>query len=234
MHPQRERASATTTASPSALRRTSPATTTRSCIPRNASSAYRPVMYVNYVSHAGIEGWWQYEQMSAGRAGTAYADLFNGNLVLEHSDTVMTATAIRCPLATTTTAAAAGQQLWQRLRLEDRRAPEDHGADAERHELLRLGGRRRHRALLRVHRRKRPLQGRRGHGAGAADRHFGDAGSRSRTSPTTLMTFKILQAGLAWLESTKDACGNTSTYTYVSGHETEGRLDKIHRPGWAA
>ena len=41
---------------------------------------------------------------------------------------------------------------------------------------------------------------------------------------------KILQAGLAWLESTKDACGNTSTYTYVSGHEAEGRLDKITDP----
>ena len=45
-----------------------------------------------------------------------------------------------------------------------------------------------------------------------------------------VMTFKILQAGLAWLESTKDACGNASTYTYVSGHETEGRLDKITDP----
>ena len=47
-------------------------------------------MYVNYISHAGLEGWWQYEQMSAGRAGTVYSDLFNGNMVLEHSDTVMT------------------------------------------------------------------------------------------------------------------------------------------------
>ena len=47
-------------------------------------------MYVSYVSHAGLESWWQYEQMSAGRAGTAYTDLFNGNLVFEHTDTVMT------------------------------------------------------------------------------------------------------------------------------------------------
>lgn len=47
-------------------------------------------MYVNYISHAGIEDWWQYEQRSADRAGTVYTDLFNGNMVLAHSDTVMT------------------------------------------------------------------------------------------------------------------------------------------------
>ena len=47
--------------------------------------------------------------------------------------------------------------------------------DVYKRQLLRLGRRRRHRALLRIYRRKRPLQGRRGHGAGAADRYVGDA-----------------------------------------------------------
>ena len=37
-----------------------------------------PKLYVNYVSHAGLEGWWQYETLSAGRAGTSHVDLFNG------------------------------------------------------------------------------------------------------------------------------------------------------------
>ena len=45
-----------------------------------------PCMVVNYVSHAGRQDWWQYESMSAGRAGNAYVDLFNGNLVYEHGD----------------------------------------------------------------------------------------------------------------------------------------------------
>ena len=56
----------------------------------DGTTSYRPVLYVNYVSHAGIEGWWHYETMNAGRAGTVYADIFNGNMVLSHSDTVMT------------------------------------------------------------------------------------------------------------------------------------------------
>ena len=45
-----------------------------------------PQMIVTYVSHAGRQDWWQYESMSAGRAGSAYVDLYNGNLVYEHED----------------------------------------------------------------------------------------------------------------------------------------------------
>lgn len=45
-----------------------------------------PRMYVTYVSHAGRQDWWQYESMSCGRAGSAYVDLYNGNLVYEHAD----------------------------------------------------------------------------------------------------------------------------------------------------
>jgi RHS repeat-associated protein len=54
-----------------------------------SASANRPVFYVNYISHAGLEGWRQYESRSAGRAGMVHTDLFNGNMVLEHVDTQM-------------------------------------------------------------------------------------------------------------------------------------------------
>ena len=50
------------------------------------NSSKGPCVIVNYVSHAGRKGWWQYESMNAGRAGRAYVDLFNGNLVFEHAD----------------------------------------------------------------------------------------------------------------------------------------------------
>lgn len=46
-------------------------------------SSRGPCMVVNYISHAGRKGWCQYESMSTGRAGTAYVDLYNGNLVYE-------------------------------------------------------------------------------------------------------------------------------------------------------
>ncbi len=50
------------------------------------SSDNAPCVIVDYVSHAGRQSWWQYESMAAGRAGTAYVDIFNGNLVFEHGD----------------------------------------------------------------------------------------------------------------------------------------------------
>lgn len=49
----------------------------------------RPSFIVNYISHAGLEGWWQYESLSAGRAGTMNVDIYNGNMVLAHPDTAM-------------------------------------------------------------------------------------------------------------------------------------------------
>ena len=58
------------------------------CI-RDRNTSTPPKLYVNYVSHAGLEGWWQYETLSAGRAGTSYVDLFNGNLVHSHPDVAM-------------------------------------------------------------------------------------------------------------------------------------------------
>lgn len=61
------------------------------------NSSKGPCVIVNYVSHAGRKNWWQYESMSAGRAGSAYVDLFNGNLVFEHADGATTGN--RMPVA---------------------------------------------------------------------------------------------------------------------------------------
>lgn len=49
-------------------------------------SDYAARIVVNYVSHAGRKNWWHYESMSAGRAGAAYVDIYNGNMVFEHPD----------------------------------------------------------------------------------------------------------------------------------------------------
>ena len=47
-----------------------------------------PYISVNYVSHAGRKSWWKYEGMETGRAGTVYTDIYNGNSIAEHVDTV--------------------------------------------------------------------------------------------------------------------------------------------------
>ena len=52
----------------------------------NGHTSDNPRLVINYISHAGVEGWWQYESMSAGRAGTANVDIYNGNLVFIHPD----------------------------------------------------------------------------------------------------------------------------------------------------
>ena len=59
----------------------------------------RPQFIVNYISHAGLEDWWTYEKQSAGRAGTANVDLFNGNVVFAHQDTAMSGN--RMPVSVT-------------------------------------------------------------------------------------------------------------------------------------
>ena len=53
------------------------------------SPSVAPQMVVNYVSHAGRAGWWQYEDQGIGRGGTASVDIYNGNLVYRHQDTAM-------------------------------------------------------------------------------------------------------------------------------------------------
>ncbi|MBQ9741946.1 MAG: RHS repeat protein, partial [Kiritimatiellae bacterium] len=47
----------------------------------------RPYVVIDYVSHAGVKGWWTYDTLSCGRAGSANVDLFNGNLIVHHADT---------------------------------------------------------------------------------------------------------------------------------------------------
>ena len=48
---------------------------------------YKPYVTINYVSLAGLESYLAYGQQSAGRAGTGYVSLYNGNLIFEHADT---------------------------------------------------------------------------------------------------------------------------------------------------
>ncbi len=63
------------------------------------SAGGTPCLVVDYLSHAGRQDWWQYESQSCGRAGSAYVDLFNGNLVYEHADGATTGS--RLPVAFT-------------------------------------------------------------------------------------------------------------------------------------
>ncbi|MBQ2434140.1 MAG: DNRLRE domain-containing protein, partial [Clostridia bacterium] len=49
-------------------------------------TGHEPFVVINYLSHAGVKDWWTYDSMSAGRAGSANIDLFNGNLVVHHAD----------------------------------------------------------------------------------------------------------------------------------------------------
>ena len=168
--------------------------------------------------------------MSAGRAGTVYADLFNGNMVLGHSDTVMTGN--RNPVSVS--------HYYNSCRCGDNSYGSGYGWKTDAHQKI---------TALTLNDTNYYVWE-----DGDGTEHFfeytGGSGPfkdaegmelelRINTSAMQItitdksdnvMTFKILQAGLAWLESTKDACGNTSTYAYVSGHEAEGRLDKITDP----
>ena len=49
----------------------------------------RPFLTISYVSSAGLEDYWTYHAYSAGRAGTAYVNDYNGNLVFIHDDISM-------------------------------------------------------------------------------------------------------------------------------------------------
>ena len=49
------------------------------------SEAY-PVLYINFRSNKGLESYWSYTDISAGRAGTASICEFSGNLVFTHND----------------------------------------------------------------------------------------------------------------------------------------------------
>ena len=42
--------------------------------------------------------------------------------------------------------------------------------------------------------------------------------------------FEVLETGLAWMSINRDACDNRTTYSYVKGYEKAGRIDKITDP----
>ena len=50
---------------------------------------YDPYFRMVYVNTTGVEDAWTYHTQDIGRAGTAYVNDFNGNLVLRHSDAVV-------------------------------------------------------------------------------------------------------------------------------------------------
>lgn len=51
------------------------------------TETHRPLVIIDYISRAGLENYLSYEEHAAGRAGTGYVSLFNGNLIYEHQDT---------------------------------------------------------------------------------------------------------------------------------------------------
>ena len=79
---------------------------------KGSSNDNGPRMVVNYVSHAGLENWWQYESRSAGRAGAAHVDIFNGNMVFEHPDTSMNGSRMPVSVAHYYNSCQCGEEMW--------------------------------------------------------------------------------------------------------------------------
>jgi YD repeat-containing protein len=52
----------------------------------NSETDAYPVITINYRNNKGLEDYWTYHDMSAGRAGTAYINDYTGNLVFAHND----------------------------------------------------------------------------------------------------------------------------------------------------
>ena len=195
-----------------------------------STTSYRPTMYVNYISHAGIEGWWQYEQMEAGRAGTVYADLFNGNMVLEHSDTAMTGNLM--PVSV--------NHFYNSCLSNANNYNCGYGWKTDAHQKV----------TARTHNSNNYYVWEDGDGtehffhASGSQPYKDDEGMEMELTYTSgspsyiiitdkehnQMRFNVVQSGLAWLVSARDACGNTTNYSYVSGYEAAGRLDKITDP----
>ena len=195
-----------------------------------SNTSYRPVMYVNYISHAGLEGWWQYEQMSAGRAGTVYTDLFNGNMVLEHSDTAMSGNRMpvsvnhyynscrsdvngyHCGFGWKTDA----HQKITAQTLNDTNYFVWEDGDGTEH-YFPVSGSQPYKDVEGMDMELTYTSGSPGYAIITDKEH-------------NQMRFDVVKNGLAWLVAARDACNNMVTYSYVSGHEEEGRLDKITDP----
>lgn len=50
---------------------------------------YKPFAYIKYTNSSGLEDYWTYHSIEAGRAGTGYINDYTGNLVLIHNDLSM-------------------------------------------------------------------------------------------------------------------------------------------------
>ena len=192
-----------------------------------ASSSRQPVMYLYYVSHAGVESWWQYESRSAGRAGTIYADLFNGNMVLAHTDTTMAGN--RMPVSVshyynscTSNAndyacgkgwkTSAHQKITKEtLNGTDYFVWED--GDGTEHYFAQTGS--------------QPYKDQEGMDL---ELNLYDDYIIIRDKKDNRMRFDILEQGLAMLVAVRDALNNEVTYTYVAGYEKQGRISKITDP----
>lgn len=195
-----------------------------------STKSYRPIMYVNYISHAGLEGWWQYEQMSAGRAGTVYTDLFNGNMVLGHSDTVMSGNRMPVSVNHYYNSCLSGNNDYNC----------GYGWKTDAHQKI---------TALTLNSRNYFVWT----DGDGTQHHFEQTGSQpykdsegmdmemtyTSGSPDYIiitdkehnqMRFNVVKAKLAWLVAARDACHNTVSYSYVSGCEEEGRIDTITDP----
>ena len=194
-----------------------------------ASSSRQPVMYLYYVSHAGLESWWQYESRSAGRAGTVYADLFNGNMVLAHTDTTMTGN--RMPVsvshyynscASNANDYACGKgwktSAHQKITKESLNGTDYfvwEDGDGTEHYFAETGS--------------QPYKDQEGMDL-ELNLYESDGYIIIRDKKDTRMRFNIIQSGLAWLVAVRDALNNEVTYEYASGYSAEGRISKITDP----
>ena len=199
------------------------------------TTSKQPVMYVNYVSHAGTEGWWTYEQMSAGRAGTVYTDLFNGNMVLAHSDTVMTGNRNPVSISHYYNSCRSDKNDYNcgygwKTSAHQKVTAREHGSDN--YFVWEDGDGTEHFFKAPS---SAPYNGTYDDCEGLGLKLTYDTDDDGRyilikDKSDNQMRFKVIQDQLAWLVWSKDACGNKATYSYVSGYETAGRLNKITDP----
>ena len=198
-----------------------------------SGSGYWPILYVNYISHAGIEDWWQYEQMSAGRAGTVYADLFNGNMILAHADVAMTGNRMpvsishfynSCLSNLNPYGCGYGWKTSAHQKVEKRKIGDTNyyvwmDGDGTEH-------------FFKVTSRT-PYNDEEGMGLKMT---YNDSDSANRTITITdkshnKMVFKRTSDALAWLVEVKDATNKNSIgYAYVDGKMAEGRLASVTDP----
>ena len=195
----------------------------------NAAADRQPVLYLYYVSHAGLESWWQYESRSAGRAGTVYADLFNGNMVLAHSDTTMAGNLMPVSVShyynsclSDSNDYACGKG-WK-TSAHQKVTREEHNelnyfvwedGDGTQHYFKDEGA--------------QPFKDEEGMDL---ELYLYDSDGYIVISDKkhNRMRFDIREPGLAWLVAVRDALSNEVAYEYVSGYEKQGRISKITDP----